>query len=221
MKIFAITNSSENAVSGEFGHAESDLKTTGWRFLPDSSIFRAPNPYFFEEVTDEVAAFPVLAARIDRLGKSVAPRFSDRYIRHLALGVNIRNLTLEKHLREAGLPLDPAWGMDRSLLLSDWTEIDLKTDFYIEISAQLIREDDMSATGQSTIGTAYLSPLKPGDIATMLSIVSRTNTMKMGDIILLGAGNEGLNLKTGCDLEAGMRVRGTMIPKIRMKIPIR
>ena len=205
MKIFAITDN--------YSGAETTRPATpGWRFLPDSAIFRAPNPFFLEEETDITAAYPTLGIRIDRLGKSVAPRFASRYTNHVALAVNIRNLSLENVLRDEDLPIDPAWGYDRSLLLSDWIEMPYKEMSRTKISVSV-------TSGASIIWNASELIF---DVGRVIESVSRMNILKMGDIILPGFHHNGLLLKPGVALKSTLEAGDDdRVRELSLEIPIR
>ncbi len=203
MKIFAITDNYQHNIT------EETDRSIGWHFLPDSSIFRAPNPYFADEETDLTAAFPSLAIRIDRLGKSVSPRFASRYTFHAALAVNLRNLTLEERLASKGLPIEAAWGYDRSLLLSDWVETTLDRMGQATVSVGL----------EGGIKTVWRASELRHDIADVIARVSRMNSLKMGDIILPGFHHTGLTLLPGALLSATMTIAEA--PDTSLQIPIR
>lgn len=202
MKIFAVTDNYK-------GNGPEESGLFGWRFLPDSSIFRAPNPYFADEETDLVAAFPSLAIRIDRIGKSVSPRFASRYTFHAALSVNIRNLTLENLLRENGLPVDPSWGYDRSLLLSDWVESTLEDMENIKITVGL----------EGGISTVWQAGELIHNLPEVISVVSRRDLLKMGDIILPGFHHTGLTLLPGTIMSASLDIPGKQ--ELKLHIPIK
>ncbi len=205
MKIFAIT---DNYRGGD----KTDLRAPGWRFLPDSSIFRAPNPFFLEEETDLTAAYATLALRIDRLGKSIAPRFASRYTGHVALAVNIRNLTLENRLRDEGLPIDPAWGYDRSLLLSDWVEMPFEKMATTEIA--------VSVPSKTTI--VWRPSELIFDLPRVIEAVSQMNILKMGDVILPGFHHSGLVLNPGDTLRSTLKSEGDdSFGELALEIPIR
>ena len=191
MKIFAIT---DNYYGGDPAGAEGP----GWRFLPDSAVFRAPNPHFLEDERSSAGAFPTLAVRIDRLGKSIAPRFASRYTGHVAIAVNIRDLDAEERLRRSGLPIDPAWGYDRSLLLSDWFEVPFDSIAEAEVSVSL---------SEGAVLVWRASELTVG-LPGVIEAVSRTNLLKMGDIILPGFHRNGLALSPDRMLKATLRLPG-------------
>lgn len=193
MKIFAITGNSSRttaAVRPKPENAESQSLTDatfGWRFLPDSAIFRSPNPFYFDNEEDVYEAFPSLAVRIDRLGKSVAPRFAHRYTGHVALAVNFRAISLERMLAASGQPVDPAWGYDRSLLLSDWVEMPLEAMRHLFINLSLSHEDTVSSQQLHTASLTF-------SIEEVIAKVSICNTLKMGDVVCVGFPDNGLVL---------------------------
>lgn len=215
MKIFAITdNYKDNPEEGE-------RRQYSWRFLPDSSIFRAPNPFFLEEETEMAAAYPTLAIRIERIGKSVSSRFASRYSAHAAIAVNLRNLTLENRLHEQGLSIDPAWGYDRSLLLSDWFEIPLERTEDVEITIKTILSDDGISQRDGAAIVWKTRELNLG-IPEVIEKVSRMNILKMGDVILPGFHMDGLTLLPGSRIRAAInQIPDLGLPTKGFEIPIK
>ncbi len=210
MKIFAITDNYHHFRDGE------RHRGPGWIYLPDSSIFRAPNPFFPDDENDSVMAFPSLAVRIDRLGKSIASKFAPRYSGHAALAVNFRNLTLEEELRNAGLPVDPAWGFDRSLLLSDWKELTLEEMENSSIILDMIDEENDSPAVIGSFDWKSENLLIP--IAEIIEEVSRRNILKMGDVILCGLPTMGLRLSTGSRLQCSLRVSNEVTDSVSIAV---
>lgn len=188
MKIFAVTNNynSPESYPSPFGPGEID-----WYELPDSSILRSGNPFYVPDFDEEFRAYPSIAFRIGRLGKSIAPRFASRYIDRIGMGTAVIATSLLKQLRDKGAPWTRATAFDRSLLLGNLEAADALLEKGMNFT--------MSCGGEKiNYDSAYLQE----DIDHIISRLSRDNTLKNGDIILAGLTPRGLLLKPGTRLIA-------------------
>ncbi|MDE6338371.1 MAG: hypothetical protein K2K97_01115 [Muribaculaceae bacterium] len=181
MKIFNMLHEKENPFANE---------TPLWMIMPDSAIVRSGNPFFVPDFDDKFEAFPALAVRLDRLGKSVAPRFAYRYYNEMTAAVTVRASGLLRKLRDAAMPWDRAVIFDKSCFLGNYINSE---EFF---SAKTI---------DFRIGEHQLSfPLeeKKESIDTTISAISRENIIKMGDILLIPLTSEGFELHPQMDLSA-------------------
>lgn len=158
--------------------------------IPDSCMIRSGKPFFIPEFDEEFRAYLSLAVRINRLGKCVASKFADRYWNEITLGVSIRGVDTLNELIENELPWSEALVFDRSLIIGDFVSRDEFREeggFIAEYgNNQLIIDESMLEAG----------------IDEAISIVSRNNTIKQGDIILTGL------LPTALVLDAPARIIG-------------
>lgn len=181
MKIFRII---ENRIAGN--------DELFWYMLPDSAIVRTDNPWFVPDFDEEYRLYPVIAVRIDRLGKSVSPKFATRYYNEATICLTACAQNLLNRLRENGLPWDKAVCFDKSCMIGD----------FIPFSA--ISEDDTLIVEMAgNIIKPRLDGIK-NIIDNAISAVSHNNTIKTGDLILIPASDEyfipspGNNLTAGC-----------------------
>lgn len=130
--------------------------------LPDSTILRSGNPLFLPEWDNDFRIYTALAVRIDRLGKSIAPKFAHRYYNEMSkAGVMIGCERLAE-LRKAGRPWTTAVSFDRSCLLGEFIPKEEMLD------ADFARVDEV------------------------ISMLSADNTMKTGDMILMFSSEDGI-----------------------------
>lgn len=187
MKTFAIINnyreifseSPERSVTG----SSVEINEPCWYYLPDSSILRSGNPFFVPDFDSEFTAYPSVAIRIGRLGKSISAKFAPRYVEAVGAGAAVVAETLLKQLRKKGLPWTPATAFDRSLWLGNLTPPDTLSNL----------EEIVYNCGEQTI-LYRLESLK-SDIFKVIELVSATNTLKNGDIILAALTDKGISLK--------------------------
>ncbi len=159
-----------------------------WFIIPDSCVLKSGNPFFIPDFALNFAGRPVIALKISRLGKSIAGRFAPRYYETAALGFSIFASDMLDKLREEGMPWAPAVVFDKSLFLGEFMP-------HTEIFAI---QDAVVEAGDVTI---HFSPADcSSEINEIIEELSRTNTLKTGDIILLPATSGSIKLKQGTTL---------------------
>lgn len=145
-----------------------------WRCHPDSALNKNGKPLFIPDFDPVFEATPSMAVRIDRLGKSIQAKFAGRYYNELALAVTTKARELFNHLSTAGLPTEAACCFDQSVTIGEYFNKALLQDNIKEA---------VFSIGTDTV-TCTLDGL-PGMIDDFISNISRFNTLKTGDILLL------------------------------------
>lgn len=170
MKIFGVTN---NYLSSSPAHLPTD--SPDYFLIPDSSLLKSGKPFFIPDENDSFRAMPSLAVKICRLGKGISPKFAGRYYNEFASGALFFASKKLEILRLSGKPLTPALAFDYNAPLSSFFPKDeLQDNFNFTISV---------SEGETAIWE--LSGLiKPID--SVISIISKNNTLKTGDIIFVG-----------------------------------
>jgi len=144
--------------------------------IPDSAIVKNGNPFFIPDFDPEFRAYFFLAVKICRLGKSISPRFAHRYYAEAAPAINIRANTLLHELREKRLPWTEATAFDKSLPLGKFLPV------------ETLRNKPLLLTISSHEGENLTLPMilpEENEIARAIERISRYNSLKMGDLILL------------------------------------
>lgn len=150
--------------------------------IPDSCLIRSRKPFFIPDFDTDFRAYPSIAVKINRLGKCVAPKFAPRYRSELTGAVSVRGEKTLERLRNAGLPWSEAVVFDRSLIVGDFVPMDSLPDGY-----RLVAE-----CGSSTLTFSEKDLLE--NIDETISRVTLHNTVRQGDIILVGLTSEGIPL---------------------------
>lgn len=161
-----------------------------WFFMPDSTIVRSGNPFFVPEFDDRFDAFPALAIKINRLGKSIAPRFVHRYFSEATFAMTVRAINLLDKLRATGLPWTPAVNFDKSCFLGDF--IDFNT--LCENKAINFQVGDKKIT--------YTLSGIMSDIESAISQITSDTIIKTGDIVLMPLSSESIPLNPGINISA-------------------
>lgn len=161
------------------GEKLGDQKFT-WYFIPDSALCNSGKPFFIPRFADRFEAYLAPVVRINRLGKSIAPRFVSRYFAEWAPAVHFRAPELRKQLMDEGLPADMSYAFDRSLIVGDFAPIGNLGEGKISL---FCNGEECCNISEAT----FLSSINEA-----LSEVSQYNTIKMGDFLipLLSPGKE-------------------------------
>lgn len=147
---------------------------SSWYFLADSSLANAGKPFFIPDFANEFEAIPVIALRINRLGKSIASKFAGRYYCEFATAIHFRAKDLRETLLSRHLPADKATSFDRSLIMGEWLPVHSDDDIKIV----------MEKNGAPVCG--FDSKSLTLSIDEIVSEASCANTLKMGDLIIPG-----------------------------------
>lgn len=183
MKIYAVIRNM--GTSGEWEKTPFGAGDLCYYQLADSDVVRSGNPIFLPEFSEQFTAYFSIAVKICKLGKCIAPKFAHRYAQTAAMAYNIVGDSLLEELREKGLPWTEGVSFDRSCLLGNFEEIDtFKNNGVITLRC-----------GEKKL---LYDPQKALDrMGETISHISRHNTLKTGDIILLALSPAGLPLAIG------------------------
>lgn len=182
MKIYSLIRtyqSSEKVDAPMHGHSPA------WYVMPESAVLRTGNPFFVPDFDTEFKAYPSLCLRIGRLGKGIAPQFAARYIDGWTMAVAVVAAGRLRTLREMGEPWTEAVSFDRSCWIGNLQPIDSLINynaFTIECSQS-----------RAVYNTGKIFPCKED----IISLLSRHNTLKNGDLVLAGLLPEGITLTPG------------------------
>lgn len=186
MKIFAVAcNYDAPGSVNYFGNQELPC----WYEIPDSAILRSGQPFFIPDFAADFRVFPSLICRISRLGKAIAPKFATRYILEGTLGCSAIAVDLLTRLRHDGLPWSRAVAFDKACMIGAMMPLERLTD-----SRCMLR------CGDNTL--SYDPRRMRHDIPEVISLLSRDNTLKEGDLILMALTPAGLPLLRGDRLTA-------------------
>lgn len=160
-----------------------------WFFMPDSTVVRSGNPFFVPEFDDRFEAYPYLAIKINRLGKSIAPRFVHRYFCEATFAMTVRAVSLLEKLRANGLPWATAVDFDKSCFLGDF--VDFKNLCKERINLQIGDEAVNYSIGDIM-----------SRIESVISAVTSDTIIKTGDLVLMPLSAKGFTLNPGMTVNA-------------------
>ncbi|MDE5869644.1 MAG: 2-hydroxyhepta-2,4-diene-1,7-dioate isomerase [Muribaculaceae bacterium] len=194
MKIIALLPSSY--------YKDCDLSLIPTISLPDSAIVKNGNPVFLPDFDSSFSAIPFFAIKIIRLGKNIAPRFAERYFSEVAPVLLLRGDNVMSSLKNAGLPWNSAIGFDKSIVIGEFLEYKP----WEEDSPLTICIDEKRV--------AIMPFPHKVDIDEVIYQVSRYNSLKMGDLILIPLDSDPLPLRIGTLVTIGN-------DKILLKLPLK
>lgn len=197
MKIIALWNNYGTALP-----ENEELTEPAVCWLSDSCLLREGRPFYVPDFDDDFRLFPSLAIRIDRLGKGIGTRFAYRYWNHVSLWLNARACSMSRRLSRAGLPQAAAVAFDCSLVAAPFFEVTPEESS--DLAFVVCRNGEPVCRWESTA-------LRMGPDEAV-SAMSRHNTLKTGDIILLGFPEQGVAVSPGDRIEV-MTERAPFAPK--------
>ena len=144
---------------------------------PETSIIHKNLPFFIPSYSNDVHHEIEVIVQINRLGKSISPKFSHKYYDKIGLGVDFTARDLQITLKKRGLPWEKSKAFDGSALIGNWinkNEIeDLNNiDFKLEKNGYIVQ------TG-NTSNMLW-------NIDELISEISKYFTLKIGDVIFTG-----------------------------------
>lgn len=144
---------------------------------PDSAILRVNNPFFIPDFAEEFHYETEIVVRIDRLGKSIAKQFANRYYSEIGIGIDFTARDLQRKLMSEGKPWEKCKSFDSSAAISEFLP---KSNF---MNVQNIDFHlDINGSTRQTGNTRDMI----FDIDTIISYVSDYFTLKIGDLIYTG-----------------------------------
>lgn len=173
--------------------------------MQESTVLRSSNPFFVPDFDKEFRAYPSLCLRIGRLGKGIAPRFAHRYFESWTMAAAVIATDTLKSLREQGEPWSAAVSFDRSCWLGNLQPIDT-----------LLEYDTFEVECGDTRHTYDVSKITPAK-EELISILSRDNTLKNGDLILAALDPRGITLTPGQHLKISSKTKGIELTDIKIR----
>ena len=144
---------------------------------PDSSIIQKNQPFFIPEFSNEIHYEAEIILKIDKLGKHIDRKFSNKYYNQISLGIDFTARDLQEKLKKSGQPWEKAKSFDNSALVGDWIDVNNFQDINdINFCLKLNNEIVQSSNSSNMIW-------KIDDLVTE---VSNYFTLKIGDILFTG-----------------------------------
>lgn len=144
---------------------------------PDTALLRNNKPFFIPDFTEELHYETELIVKINRLGKSIAPKYAHRYYSEIGLGVDFTARDVQRRLKNEGKPWEISKAFDNSAVIGDFIPVEKVGNVQdIRFSLQL-----NGATVQQGHSADMIFP-----IDELIAYVSCFFTLKIGDILFTG-----------------------------------
>lgn len=144
---------------------------------PDSSLLTSNKDFYLPGFSNEIHHEVELVIKINRMGKSIDPRFAHRYYEEIGLGIDFTARDVQRQLAAKGLPWEKAKAFDSAAVLGNFISKEELGDLSnIDFSLQL----NLSIVQQGNSGEMIFN------FDTIISYVSQFVTLKMGDLIYTG-----------------------------------
>ncbi|HAW53304.1 MAG TPA: 2-hydroxyhepta-2,4-diene-1,7-dioate isomerase [Flavobacteriales bacterium] len=144
---------------------------------PDSSILQKRNAFYIPPFSNDVHHEIELVVRINKMAKHVQKKFAHKYYDEIGLGIDFTARDLQTELKDKGLPWEKAKSFDGACVVGNFVRKSLfqnvqDVKFKLEKNGQAVQ---MGSSGDMIF-----------DIDTLISVISRYFTLKIGDLIFTG-----------------------------------
>jgi len=144
---------------------------------PDSCLLRNNQPFFYPEFTSDLQYELEVVLRINRLGRSIKPKFAHRYFDAVTLGIDFTARDLQSECKAKGLPWEISKAFDFSAPIGSFIPKDelgdlYNIDFRLELNGNVVQQGN---TANMIFGYDEL-----------ISYVSRFITFRTGDLLFTG-----------------------------------
>lgn len=145
---------------------------------PDSAILHDNQPFFYPDFSRQVEHEVELVVKIDRVGKSIEPRFAHRYYSEVTLGIDFTARDLQQEAKAKGLPWLQSKGFDGSAAIGRFVPLKELNAEVQNLGFALFRNGTMVQQGNTRdmIHTVDL----------LISDISRYMLLRTGDLIFTG-----------------------------------
>ena len=144
---------------------------------PETSIIKKNQPFFIPDFSHEIHHEVELIVKINRLGKSILPKFSHKYYDEISLGIDFTARDLQNDLKLNGLPWEKSKSFDGSALIGKWINKN-KFSGVNDLNFHLMKNDKIVQKGNSSEMI--------WNIDELISEISKFFTLKIGDVIFTG-----------------------------------
>lgn len=144
---------------------------------PDTAILLKKQPFFIPDFSDDVHYEVEVLVKINRVGKHIDKKFSNKYYDEIGLGIDFTARDLQSELKAKGLPWEKAKAFDGAAVIGKWIdkkEVDDVDDFEF-----YLKKNDTIVQNGNTRQLLW-------KIDELIEYVSKYFTLKIGDVIFTG-----------------------------------
>ena len=144
---------------------------------PDTAILQSRLPFYIPPFSNQIHHEVEVLVRINRIGKYIEEKFAHKYYQEIGLGIDFTARDLQQNLKEKGLPWEKAKAFDGSALIGNWFNKNNFSDLN-QLDFELVKNSETVQEGNTS--------QMIWSIDTLINVVSRFFTLKIGDIIFTG-----------------------------------
>ena len=144
---------------------------------PDTAILQSRLPFYIPPFSNQIHHEVEVLVRINRIGKYIEEKFAHKYYQEIGLGIDFTARDLQQNLKEKGLPWEKAKAFDGSALIGNWFNKNNFSDLN-QLDFELVKNSETVQEGNTS--------QMMWSIDTLINVVSRFFTLKIGDIIFTG-----------------------------------
>ncbi len=150
-----------------------------WYQKPDTALLRNNDPFYIPTYAESVVCDFQVAVRIHKIGKTIGEKFAPRYYDYVGAGASFIIEELLQQAKNGSLPWDSAVAFDKSTAVcNDFLPL---TDLSSGVDS-LSLEVEVNSEVVAVISTSELAI----SVDKFISEVSKSVTVKIGDIVCLG-----------------------------------
>jgi 2-keto-4-pentenoate hydratase/2-oxohepta-3-ene-1,7-dioic acid hydratase in catechol pathway len=160
---------------------------------PESALLLNNKPFFYPDFSTDIQYETEIVLKIDRLGKSIAPKFAHRYYSEITVGIDFTARDLQKRCKEKGHPWEIAKAFDNSApigrMVAKTNFADIQNiNFHLDINGTTVQQGNTKDMIFS--------------VEKIIEHASRFFTLKNGDLIFTGTPYGVGSVKIGDHLQA-------------------
>lgn len=144
---------------------------------PDTALIDSSQAFYYPSFSKDVHYELELVYRIGKVGKNIEPKFANKYIDAIGLGIDFTARDVQSRLKEKGLPWEKAKAFNGSAFVSSMRSI-TEADFVSPIDFELQKNGTSVQQGNSE--------LMIWNIEALIADISQYFTLKTGDYIFTG-----------------------------------
>jgi len=160
---------------------------------PESALLQNNKPFFYPDFSTDIQYETEIVLKIDRLGKSIAPKFAHRYYSEITVGIDFTARDLQKRCKEKGHPWEIAKAFDNSApigrMVAKANFADIQNiNFHLDINGTTVQQGNTKDMIFS--------------VDQIIAHASKFFTLKNGDLIFTGTPHSVGPVKIGDRLQA-------------------
>lgn len=147
-------------------------------FKPDSALLQKNSPFYYPDFSNEIHYETEIVVRIDKIGKSISPEYSNLHYSEIALGLDLTARDIQRYEIENSLPWTLSKAFDYSAPISKFFPISDFSNNIQDINFKLYKNNELvqnSNTSDMIFTIDYL-----------ISYISQFISLKVGDLIFTG-----------------------------------